>query len=164
MAEARVPAWFTAVGSKAAAERVYEMFREVLRHLPMSSTELAGALGVSQPTVSRWANDSAHPSLEEMTAALKVVTQRLHETEIVVARSAGNIALVVEAVRLNQSSTLDRKTQDGRSLAETRDRLAELLRTSLNEELALDGQPVLCCAAFPCIFGSQLDIYPKRAS
>jgi len=163
MAEARVPAWFTAVGSETAAERVYEMFREVLRHLPMSSTELAAALGVSQPTVSRWANESAHPSLEEMTAALKVVMQRLYETEIVVARSLGNIALVVEAVRLNQTSALDPETEDNRSLAETRDRLTELLRANMNEE-PLDDQPVMCCATFPCIFTSEVDISTRRAS
>ena len=58
VSEARVPAWFTAVGSRAVAERVYELFREALHHLPMSSTSLASALGVSQPTVGRWANGS----------------------------------------------------------------------------------------------------------
>jgi len=69
-----------------------------------------------------------------MTEALKVVTQRLRETEIVVARSAANIDVVLEAVRLQRSSARDPQAKNFQTLAETRNRLAERLRASLDEE------------------------------
>ena len=107
MAERRVPAWFTAVGNTTAAESLYELFREVVLNLPMSSTELAREIGVSQPTVSRWAHDTAHPSLDEMALTLEIITRRLRETEATIARAATCVMLALEAVTLQKLAALD---------------------------------------------------------
>lgn len=77
MAERRVPAWFVAVGRDAHAERIYEIFRSVLVNLPMSASDLARRLRVSQPTVSRWTTGAARPSLGEMTGALEIIDDYL---------------------------------------------------------------------------------------
>jgi predicted transcriptional regulator len=73
MSERLVPSWFSAVGFAAQSDRLYDMFIDVLHNLPMSSSELARRLGVSQPAVSRWASGAAHPSLEQMEATLDIV-------------------------------------------------------------------------------------------
>ena len=79
MGEARVPTWYAATGLHGENSRVYEAFQRFLRNLPLSYTDLAGEVGVSQPAVSRWAGDVTHPSLEEMCTAVGVVQSRLDE-------------------------------------------------------------------------------------
>lgn len=77
MVDRRVPVWFAALGQTARGDRVYQYFNEILKGLPMTSAELAAALDVSQPTVSRWTSGHTQPSLEQMEAALVVVRARL---------------------------------------------------------------------------------------
>lgn len=100
MSEGRVPTWYAATGLHGENARVYEVFQRFLHNLPLSYTHLAGAVGVSQPAVSRWAGDMTHPSLEEMSAAVDVVRSRLDEISQQTERFAEILRLVEEAMRL----------------------------------------------------------------
>lgn len=100
MSEARVPTWYAATGLHGENARVYEAFQEFLHNLPVSYTQLAGEVGVSQPAVSRWAGDVTHPSLEEMSAAVGAVRSRLDEIKQQTEHFAQILSLVEEAMRL----------------------------------------------------------------
>lgn len=100
MSEARVPTWYAATGLHGENGRVYEAFQKFLHNLPLSYTQLAGEVGVSQPAVSRWASDVTHPSLDEMSAAVDVVRSRLDEIRQQTERFAQILLLVEEAMRL----------------------------------------------------------------
>lgn len=100
MAEARVPAWYAATGLRGDNQRVYDAFQEFLRNLPMSYTDLAACVGVSQPAVSRWASNVTHPSLEEMSEAVGVVRTCIDEIQQQVDRFTEVLRLVEEAMRL----------------------------------------------------------------
>jgi transcriptional regulator with XRE-family HTH domain len=98
MAERRVPAWYLAVGIDVPTERIYGVFRDLLQNLPMSSSELARGIGVSQPAVSRWSHGVARPSLEEMALTLDAVEARMASIRERVDRARLVIQLVEEAV------------------------------------------------------------------
>ncbi|MGB5526989.1 MAG: helix-turn-helix transcriptional regulator [Gemmatimonadota bacterium] len=100
MSEGRVPTWYAATGLHGENARVYEAFQRFLHNLPLSYTQLAGEVGVSQPAVSRWASDVTHPSLEEMSAAVDVVRSKLDEIKQQTERFAEILRLVEEAMRL----------------------------------------------------------------
>lgn len=100
MNEGRVPTWYAATGLHGENARVYEAFQRFLHNLPLSYTQLAGEVGVSQPAVSRWASDVTHPSLEEMSAAVDVVRSKLDEIKQQTERFAEILRLVEEAMRL----------------------------------------------------------------
>jgi transcriptional regulator with XRE-family HTH domain len=100
MGDARVPAWYAATGLHGENARVYEAFQDFLHNLPVSYTHLAGQVGVSQPAVSRWASDVTHPSLEEMSAAVEAVRERLAEIGRQTERFAEILRLIEEAMRL----------------------------------------------------------------
>ncbi len=100
MAEARVPTWYAATGLHGDNQRVYDAFQEFLRNLPMSYTDLAACVGVSQPAVSRWATDVTHPSLEEMSEAVGVVRTCIDKIQQQVDRFTEVLRLVEEAMRL----------------------------------------------------------------
>jgi transcriptional regulator with XRE-family HTH domain len=100
MSEARVPTWYAATGLHGENASVYEAFQRFLHNLPISYTDLAGEVGVSQPAVSRWASDVTHPSLEEMSAAVDVVRSKLDEITEQTERFAEILRLVEEAMRL----------------------------------------------------------------
>jgi len=100
MGEARVPTWFAATGLHTENELVYRAFQSFLRNLPVSYTQLACSLGVSQPAVSRWAGDVTHPSLEEMSQAVLVVRERLDECSRQADYFADVLGLIEEAMRL----------------------------------------------------------------
>ena len=57
------------------------LFKEFLADAPLSQTELAEALGVEQPTVSRWAAGKNTPDLKQMQAVVAVVKSRLAELQ-----------------------------------------------------------------------------------
>ena len=103
MGENRVPAWYAATGLHAENDRVYASFQELLHQLPMSYTELAARIGVSQPAVSRWASDVSHPSLDEMSAAYAAVESRLGEIRDALSRFGEVLRLIDEALRLYES-------------------------------------------------------------
>ena len=100
MSEARVPTWYAATGLHGENARVYEAFQRFLHNLPLSYTNLASEVGVSQPAVSRWASDITHPSLEEMSVAVDVVRSKLDEIKEQTERFAEILRLVEEAMRL----------------------------------------------------------------
>ncbi|MGB5301637.1 MAG: helix-turn-helix transcriptional regulator [Gemmatimonadota bacterium] len=100
MNEGRVPTWYAATGLHGENARVYEAFQRFLHNLPLSYTQLAGEVGVSQPAVSRWASDVTHPSLEEMSSAVDVVRSKLDEIKQQTERFAEILRLVEEAMRL----------------------------------------------------------------
>jgi len=126
MGEARVPAWFAATGLHGENERVYEAFQNFLHNLPLSYTDLAGAVGVSQPAVSRWAGDVTHPSLDEMVTAVNVVRTRLEEINRQTERFAEILRLIEEAMRLYDFETLGRSDVDPQQ-----QRVTARLRTEL---------------------------------
>ena len=100
MGESRVPTWYAATGLHGDNERVYDAFQEFLHNLPMSYTDLAAYVGVSQPAVSRWATDVTHPSVNEMSAAVDVVRSRLDDIQAQVERFTAILSLIEEAMRL----------------------------------------------------------------
>jgi transcriptional regulator with XRE-family HTH domain len=100
MGESRVPTWYAATGLHGENRRVYDAFRRFLHNLPISYTALAESVGVSQPAVSRWASDVTHPSLDEMSAAVTVVRERLLAIMEEVDRFSDVLTLIDEAMRL----------------------------------------------------------------
>jgi transcriptional regulator with XRE-family HTH domain len=100
MGEARVPTWYAATGLHGENSLVYEAFQKFLHNLPISYTDLAGAVGVSQPAVSRWASDVTHPSLGEMSTAVDVVRARLDDIQRETERFSELLRLIEEAMRL----------------------------------------------------------------
>jgi transcriptional regulator with XRE-family HTH domain len=126
MGEARVPDWYAATGLHGENHRVYEAFQELLHNLPMSYTDLAGRVGVSQPAVSRWAMDASHPSLHEMAAAFSAVRDRMDEIQEHVEAFGHVLSLIDEAMRLHEVGPGPRSAVDShiRSVA---DRLRESL-------------------------------------
>ncbi|NNK48293.1 MAG: helix-turn-helix transcriptional regulator [Gemmatimonadetes bacterium] len=100
MSERRVPTWYAATGLHGENARVYEAFQRFLHNLPLSYTELAEQVGVSQPAVSRWASDVTHPSLGEMSEAVEIVRSRLDEISREAERFAEVLRLIEEAMRL----------------------------------------------------------------
>lgn len=102
MGAPRVPTWYAATGLQAENHRVYDAFRQLLHHLPMSYTELAARIGVSQPAVSRWALDKSHPSLDEMAAAYAAVAEHLDEIHDRLDRFGEVLGLIEQALRLHE--------------------------------------------------------------
>lgn len=100
MGERRVPTWYAATGLHGENSLVYEAFQRFLHNLPISYTDLAGAVGVSQPAVSRWASDATHPSLDEMSTAVDVVRSRIDEIQLQTERFSEVLRLIEEAMRL----------------------------------------------------------------
>ena len=127
MTEARVPDWHVAVGRGVRAEDVYGVFRALLDDLPMSRTELARRLGITQPAVSRWASGDTRPGLAEMRATLDAVAARAAEIQETTLRTENVVRLVEEAVRMHTMSGAANEPgqEDGRR--EITERLAELL-------------------------------------
>lgn len=80
MALIRIHAWWLAVWQDD-IDRVYQAFRDVLSDLPMSHADLAEQLGVSQPTISRWASGKISPALEDMLATVEAIQARLTELQ-----------------------------------------------------------------------------------
>lgn len=74
-----VPKIELAIGLTVSAEPLYERVRAVLKVAPMTNTELGKELGVSQSTVSRWANGDTRPTLEQAVEVLEVIEGRLDE-------------------------------------------------------------------------------------
>lgn len=102
MTEKRVPSWFTVLRGPSQGQHLYDVFADVLHNLPMTSTELARRLDISQPAISRWASGAAHPSLEQMEATLEVVSERLAEIRKITERAAEAFALLDRAVLLSE--------------------------------------------------------------
>ena len=107
MGETRVPAWYAATGLHAENHRVYDAFRDLLHNLPMSYTELAARIGVSQPAVSRWASDVSHPSLDEMSAAYAAVAEHLDEIQEYPDRFGEVLGLIGQAIELYQIAPVE---------------------------------------------------------
>lgn len=114
MGEPRVPTWYAATGLHGENERVYDAFRRFLHNLPISYTALAEAVGVSQPAVSRWASDVTHPSLDEMSAAVTVVRERLLAIMSEVDRFSAVLSLINEAMHLYEIELQGRTDVDPR--------------------------------------------------
>ncbi len=108
-----LPRWVLALDLQNEPGEVYGVFREVLEVLPMSRTELARQLGVSQPTISRWASGTATPSLEDMARVVRIVGARTREILECAERSERILSLVQEADDLTKKrdSSVDRKTR-----------------------------------------------------
>lgn len=131
MGETRAPAWHAATGLHADNRRVYDAFRELLHHLPMSYTELAARIGVSQPAVSRWASHVSHPSLDEMSAAYAAVADQLDEIRQHLDHFGKVLGLIEEALQLQLRAPPEPVRFDpGRSEVRQRD-LADRLRATL---------------------------------
>lgn len=131
MGESRVPAWYAATGLHGDNHRVYDSFRELLHHLPMSYTELAARIGVSQPAVSRWASDVSHPSLDEMSATYAAVQAHLDEIGEYLEQFGEVLGLVEEAMHLYLVEMEDRRDPDPGPREITRRGLTDRLRQML---------------------------------
>ena len=127
MADQRVPEWHVAVGHEVRPEEVYGVFRALLDELPMSRSELARKLGVTQPAVSRWASGDARPGLSQMRHAIDVVTAHTMQIQSTLWRADRVVSLVEEAVEAHTQPTdvSDARRQETRR--KITDRLAELL-------------------------------------
>lgn len=135
MGENRVPEWYAATGLHGENERVYQSFRELLHQLPMSYTELAARIGVSQPAISRWAADHSHPSLDEMSAAYAAVDSRLGEIRECLNRFGEVLRLIDESLQLYESlPEVDSERREA-----TRRAVTQRLRATL--ELSSDSHP-----------------------
>ena len=77
---ATVPWWLVLFGPED-GDKMRALFKDYLADPPLSQTELAKALGVEQPTVSRWAAGKSTPNLEQMQAVLAVVRSRMAEIQ-----------------------------------------------------------------------------------
>jgi len=106
MTETRVPSWFAALSFGARGERIYELFSELLHHLPVSATELAHRLEVSQPAISRWASGAAHPSLEQMERTVEILQDELLKMGELVQKTKDAFALVDRAVLVSDCQCL----------------------------------------------------------
>jgi transcriptional regulator with XRE-family HTH domain len=126
MGEARVPTWYAATGLHGENSLVYDAFQRFLHNLPISYTDLAGAVGVSQPAVSRWASDVTHPSLQEMSTAVDVVRARIHEIQRETERFSELLRLIEEAMRLYELEVEGRADIDRHQ-----QRITERLRAEL---------------------------------
>jgi len=126
MGEARVPTWYAATGLHGENSLVYDAFQKFLHNLPISYTDLAGAVGVSQPAVSRWAGDVTHPSLGEMSTAVDVVRARLDEIQRETERFSELLRLIEEAMRLYELEVEGRADIDRHQ-----QRITERLRAEL---------------------------------
>ena len=130
MTESRVPEWHVAVGRSVRPEEVYGVFRALLDNLPVSRTELARLLKVTQPAVSRWASGDARPSLQQMRAAIDAITARTMAIQNSLWRAGQVVSLVEDAVetRTQTGRNDDRRSQEERERITSR--LAELLGES----------------------------------
>ena len=126
MGEARFPTWYAATGLHGESSLVYEAFQRFLHNLPISYTDLAGAVGVSQPAVSRWASDVTHPSLGEMSKAVDVVRARIEEIQRETERFSELLRLIEEAMRLYELEVEGRADIDRHQ-----QRITERLRAEL---------------------------------
>lgn len=126
MGEARVPTWYAATGLHGENSLVYDAFQRFLHNLPISYTDLAGAVGVSQPAVSRWASDVTHPSLQEMSTTVYVVRARIEEIQRETERFSELLRLIEEAMRLYELEVEGRADIDRHQ-----QRITERLRAEL---------------------------------
>ena len=62
--------------SVSGAEQVAQTFRDALGTGLMTHSEIASAIGVTQPTVSRWAKGPHEPSLEQMGEVIGLLRER----------------------------------------------------------------------------------------
>lgn len=112
---------------------VYDVFLAVLERLPMSKTELAEGIGVSQPAVSRWASGDARPTLENMLRAVEVISGRISDLQTRTEHARAVLEAVSESVGLRErySDQLDAEMMIEVAAAEDR----------LREALALGASP-----------------------
>jgi transcriptional regulator with XRE-family HTH domain len=134
MGDVRVPAWHSATGLHADNDRVYDAFGELLHNLPMSYTDLAARIGVSQPAVSRWASQVSHPSLGEMSAAYAAVADHLDGIREYLDRFGRVLVLIEEAVRLRAVEGARPSQPDSSPREPRRLELANRLRAALGQE------------------------------
>lgn len=127
MNEPRVPDWHVSVGRGIRPEEVYGVFRALLDDLPMSRTELARRLGITQPAVSRWASGDTRPGLAEMRATLDAVAARLAEIQRTHLQAEGVVRLVEEAVRNHTEPGPAEEARQDEARRDITDRLAKLL-------------------------------------
>ena len=77
-----IPRWHLAVLGAADPAEIRDLFSGLLKHMPMTTTDLASRMGVNQSTVSRWSAGQARPPLKEMVRAARIIaeeTVRLNE-------------------------------------------------------------------------------------
>lgn len=75
MSEVRIPKWRVIVGTET-ANKLSDLFAQVMADLPMSQADLAGRIEVDQSTVARWvkgAKKRREPGLERMREAVDEV-------------------------------------------------------------------------------------------
>jgi transcriptional regulator with XRE-family HTH domain len=133
-----IPAWFLALDMRNDTPEVYGAFRAVLDMLPISMTELARRLGVTQPTVSRWASGAATPSLEDMVRVIETVAEHTAELQERVSRSQHILALVEKADELhrkrNEAKSIKTKLKYNHELTDINDALYPFLKAPWEEE------------------------------
>lgn len=124
----RVPAWFIALVPDADPDQVYRVFRDLLENQPMSHTELASKIGVTQPAVSRWATGAAMPSLEGMLKAVEVIAERTAEIQKRVDHTQELLLLLREAVELYGRQSREGKPAHGEEWDKIAQRLSRILQ------------------------------------
>ncbi len=96
----RVPKWWVIGLGPEEIQAICKDFEERLAELPMSHQELASQLRVAHSTVGRWARGQTRPSLEDMIAAIDVISERLRELQTRVNWTAR----VLQAVQATQDA------------------------------------------------------------
>ncbi len=80
MAIVRISGWVMLFGHED-RDNMRALFKDFFALLPLSQTELAKALRVEQPTVSRWAAGKSVPELKLMQRVVEVVEARMAEIQ-----------------------------------------------------------------------------------
>lgn len=129
--------WRQALDDPFRVRAVWEGFRQLLEVMPLSHTELAMQLGVSQPTVSRWAAGESSPtSSQQLLAATEAIEQRTAEVVVRLERHKAALDAVERIRDLNErASTIgleQYRTRREAVLAELDEVLGDDLRRAID--------------------------------
>ena len=120
--------WWVVFLDPADGKKMRSLFKDFLADLPFSQTELAKALGVEQPTVSRWASGKSTPNPDQMQAVVAVVESRMAEIMAEVQEKVQLTKQVLDAAKDVAAS--QRSMSDGgfKKLKTAREKLRKLLQ------------------------------------
>lgn len=123
MAEARVPSWWVDL-DPSSAQRLEDLFADVMAHLPVPKADLAEELSTSSVTLWRWAEGKTTPSPERMLEAVGAVRAHL-ESQL--------LRATVAEEALQQLRSLEEAEFGKKAYQDATERIRELL-DGLDEE------------------------------
>lgn len=114
-------------------DAIYERFRAVLDVAPMSKTELAEEVGVSQATVSRWTAGDARPSIEKMLQAVAVVEDRLAEIQRRADEAREALEAAETALQARERYESDKSRENLEAMQDRADEVREIVGSAFDE-------------------------------